>query len=92
MSGGGGMGCRVPPADVGETEERDEDNIEHPSMKWSRARKQKSGVDKMDNIDVMNDKRLPADTRMKIGERTGMMSKNPTCGEKVDVEEGQGEA
>ena len=35
MSGGGGMGCRLPPADTMETEERDEDNIVHPELKWA---------------------------------------------------------
>lgn len=37
MSGGGGMGCRVPPADTSETEERDEDDIVHPSLSWSKT-------------------------------------------------------
>ena len=37
MSGGGGMGCRVPPADTTETEERDEDNVVHPSLPWSKT-------------------------------------------------------
>ena len=57
MSGGGGMGCRVPPADTSETEERDEDNIVHPPLNWSDKRK--GGVDKMKSIDVLGDKRLP---------------------------------
>lgn len=66
MSGGGGMGCRLPPADTMETEERDEDDYEHPSMSWSNARKQKSGVDKLKSVDVRNDSRLDTDERMKI--------------------------
>lgn len=37
MSGGGGMGCRVPPADTTETEERDEDDVVHPSLTWSKT-------------------------------------------------------
>jgi len=39
MSGGGGMGCRVPPADTSETEERDEDNIIHKKLPWSNTKK-----------------------------------------------------
>lgn len=37
MSGGGGMACRVPPADTSDTEERDEDNIVHKQLPWSKV-------------------------------------------------------
>ena len=37
MSGGGGMGCRLPPADTMETEERDEDEIVHKNLPWASA-------------------------------------------------------
>jgi len=36
MSGSGGMGCRLPPADTSDTEERDEDNIIHPPLPWNK--------------------------------------------------------
>ncbi len=36
MCGGGGMASRVPPADTSETEERDEDNIVHNPLPWSK--------------------------------------------------------
>ena len=65
MSGGGGMGCRVPPADTSETEERDEDGVVQPPIKWSGGKK-KSGVNKLKSVDVDNDKRLASDHRMQI--------------------------
>lgn len=43
MSGGGGMACRVPPADTSDTEERDEDNIVHPQLPWSKIH-ERSGM------------------------------------------------
>jgi hypothetical protein len=41
MSGGGGMGCRLPPADTMDTEERDEDAEQIPRKKlpWAKALK-----------------------------------------------------
>lgn len=92
MSGGGGMGCRVPPADVMDTEERDEDNIVHPSMKWSTARKGTSGVDQLKSADILDDPRLIKNTRKAIDEKTGMKSRVPSAGLATDVEEGQTES
>lgn len=57
MSGGGGMGCRLPPADTMETEERDEDDVVHPPMKWSR--KEGRPDHRFNDTDVVTDKRLP---------------------------------
>jgi hypothetical protein len=90
MSGGGGMGCRLPPADTMETEERDEDDVVHPPMKWSRRQERSDEI--RNPSDVLDDKRLPSSLLKKpVSERLGMKSKIPSCGMKDDVEEGQQE-
>jgi hypothetical protein len=66
MSGAGGMGDRMPPADTTETEERDEDKIIHKPLKWSQ-------VNKHEAYDVEKNKRLPvsnvgADKKPKVQE------------------------
>lgn len=65
MSGGGGMACRVPPADISDTEERDEDNVVHPPIWWSRSKGNKGGIDKLLKANIKNDKRLPASKLIK---------------------------
>lgn len=60
MSGGGGMGCRVPPADTSETEERDEDNIVHKNLPWASANsdvvaKPSKVAEKINMRDVLED-------------------------------------
>ena len=57
MSGGGGMGCRLPPADTMETEEMDEDDVVHPPMNWSRKKGRSDR--RFNDTDVIKDKRLP---------------------------------
>jgi len=81
------MGCRVPPADTAETEERDEDDVINPTLKWAKNNKH-AGVDRLKTVDVDNDKRLPSNHDMKI-EETGMASRIPSRGLKGDTEEGQ---
>jgi hypothetical protein len=73
-----------------ETEERDEDEVIHPPMKWSRRRGRPDEV--RDPSDVIKDKRLPTSMLKKpVSERTGMKSRTPTGGIMCDVEEGQTE-
>ena len=65
MSGGGGMGCRLPPADTEETEERDEDNIVHPPINWSNKDKD-SAIGKLADDDIKPKKELPT-SKQSIG-------------------------